>query len=179
MYLFFLHLRILAIFYVYKVYYFFGKAFFLKERFFMKRIYHLADTHIGYSAYRKIDEATGLNQREVDTYEAFKQFVDYALKEKPDAIVHAGDLFDSVRPTNRAIAFVLSQLLRLSEAKIPFVVISGNHETPRLRETGSVFSLFEHIPEVHLVYENKYELVEIDDIRAAILKSDVVRMESR
>ncbi len=131
----------------------------------MKKIFHLADTHIGYSAYRRIDEATGLNQREVDTYEAFKQFVDYALQEKPDAIIHAGDLFDSVRPTNRAISFVLGQLIRLSEAGIPFVVISGNHETPRLKETGSVFSLFEHIPEVHLVYENKYEIVEIDDLK--------------
>ena len=131
----------------------------------MKRLFHLADTHIGYSAYRRIDEATGLNQREVDTYEAFKQFVDYALKEKPDVILHAGDLFDSVRPTNRAISFVLEQLIKLSEAGIPFVVISGNHETPRLKETGSVFSLFEHIPEVYVVYKNKYELIEIDDTK--------------
>ncbi len=130
----------------------------------MKKIYHIADTHIGYSAYRRIDEATGLNHREVDTYEAFKQFVDNALKERPDVILHAGDLFDSVRPTNRAISFVLSQILRLSDAGIPFVAISGNHETPRLKETGSVFSLFEHIPDVHLVYENKYELIKIDDI---------------
>jgi DNA repair exonuclease SbcCD nuclease subunit len=42
-------------------------------------------------------------------------------------------------------------------------VISGNHETPRLKETGSVFSLFEHISNVHVVYGNKYELVEIGD----------------
>ena len=146
----------------------------------MKRIFHLADTHIGYSAYRKIDETTGLNQREVDTYEAFKQFVDYALKEKPDAILHAGDLFDSVRPTNRAISFVLSQILRLSNAGIPFVVISGNHETPRLKETGSVLSLFEHIPNVHLVYENKYELVEIDDMKIhAIPHCDDIEGEKR
>lgn len=129
----------------------------------MTRIFHVADTHIGYSAYRRIDEATGLNLREVDAYDAFKQFVDYAVAEKPDAIIHAGDLFDSVRPTNRAISFVLGQLIRLSEAGIPFVVISGNHETPRLKETGSVFSLFEHIPNVHVVYGNKYELVEIGD----------------
>ena len=131
----------------------------------MKRIFHIADTHIGYSAYRKLDEATGLNQREVDTYEAFRQFVDYAVAEKPDLIVHAGDLFDSVRPTNRAISFVLDQLLRLSAAGIPFVVISGNHETPRLKETGSVFSLFEHIPKVHAVYGDKYELLEVDGVR--------------
>jgi DNA repair exonuclease SbcCD nuclease subunit len=130
----------------------------------MKRIFHLADTHIGYSAYRKIEEATGLNQREVDVYEAFTQFVDSAVAERPDVIVHAGDLFDSVRPTNRAISFVLGQLLRLSEARIPFVVISGNHETPRLKETGSVFSLFDHIPHVHPVYGNEYEVVELDDL---------------
>ena len=134
------------------------------QKSFMKKIFHLADTHIGYSAYRKLDEVTGLNQREVDTYDAFKQFVDYALKKKPDAILHAGDLFDSVRPTNRAISFVLGQLIRLSEAGIPFVVISGNHETPRLQETGSVFSLFEHIPDVHVVYKRKYELVELGDL---------------
>jgi DNA repair protein SbcD/Mre11 len=144
----------------------------------MKKIFHLADTHIGYSAYRKIDEATGLNQREVDTYEAFKQFIDYAVKEKPDIILHAGDLFDSVRPTNRAICFVLEQLIRLSEAGIPFVVISGNHETPRLKETGSVFSLFEHIPEVYVVYENKYEVIEIDDLKLhAIPHSDDIEGE--
>jgi len=131
----------------------------------MTRIFHVADTHIGYSAYRKMDEATGLNQREVDTYASFKQFIDRAVAEKPDVILHAGDLFDSVRPTNRAISFVLEQLLRLNEAKIPFVVISGNHETPRLKETGSVFSLFEHIPHVHVVYNNHYELVAIGDVR--------------
>jgi DNA repair exonuclease SbcCD nuclease subunit len=112
-----------------------------------------------------MDEATGLNQREVDVYDAFTQFVDSAVAERPDVIVHAGDLFDSVRPTNRAISFVLGQLLRLSEARIPFVVISGNHETPRLKETGSVFSLFDHIPHVHPVYGNEYELVELDDLK--------------
>ena len=135
----------------------------------MKRIFHIADTHIGYSAYRKIDESTGLNQREVDTCDVFKQFVDYTLKDRPDAVLHAGDLFDSVRPTNRAISFALSQILRLSDAGIPFVVISGNHETPRLKETGSVFSLFEHIPGVHVIYENGYELVEIDDLKVHVV----------
>lgn len=130
----------------------------------MKRIFHVADTHIGYSAYRKIDEATGLNQREVDTYDAFTHVVECALEDRPDVIVHAGDLFDSVRPTNRAISFALEQLLRLSEARIPFVVISGNHETPRLKETGSVFSLFEHIPHIYPVYGDTYEVVELGDL---------------
>jgi exonuclease SbcD len=146
----------------------------------MTKIFHVADTHIGYSAYRRVDEATGLNQREVDTYDAFKQFVDRAIAEKPDMILHAGDLFDSVRPTNRAISFVMEQLLRLNEAGIPFVVISGNHETPRLKETGSVFSLFEHIPHVHAVYNNHYELVAIGDVRIhAIPHGDNIEAEKQ
>ena len=146
----------------------------------MKRIYHIADTHIGYSAYRKMDEATGLNQREVDAYDAFKQFVDYALTDKPDAILHAGDLFDSIRPTNRAISFVLSQLLRLSNAHIPVVIIAGNHEMPRLKETGCVFSLFEHIPYVYAVYENRYELIEISDLKIhAIPHCDDIEAEKK
>jgi exonuclease SbcD len=97
------------------------------------RIIHLADTHLGYSAYRKATEE-GVNQREVDVYDAFTQCIDYAIKTKPDVVLHAGDLFDSVRPTNRAITVAVQQILRLSKEKIPFVVISGNHETPKLKE---------------------------------------------
>jgi len=127
-----------------------------------------------------MDEATGLNQREVDTCDAFKQFVDHTLNDRPDAVLHAGDLFDSVRPTNRAISFALSQILRLSDAEIPFIVISGNHETPRLKETGSVFSLFEHVPDVHVIYENGYELVELDDLKIhAVPHCDDIEREQK
>ncbi len=146
----------------------------------MVRILHVADTHIGYSAYRRIDDVTGLNQREVDTYNAFQQVIEFALTKKPDLILHAGDLFDSVRPTNRAISFVLAQLLRLDAAGIPFVVIAGNHETPRLKETGSVFSLFEHIPAVHAVYKDRYEAVELDGVTVhAIPHCDDIEAEKQ
>jgi len=128
------------------------------------KILHLADTHIGYSAYRRVDSASGLNQREVDVYGALEEFVEYAIDTHPDLILHAGDLFDSVRPTNRAISHVLDLMLKLSDEEIPFVVISGNHETPRLRETGSVFRLFEHIEGVYPVYAGEYEPIRFDDI---------------
>ncbi|HDM36697.1 MAG TPA: exonuclease SbcCD subunit D [Candidatus Syntrophoarchaeum butanivorans] len=128
------------------------------------RVLHVADTHIGYSAYRRVDSRLGLNQREVDVYNAFTEFVNYAIETHPDLILHAGDLFDSVRPTNRAISHVLELLLRLSGEGIPFVVISGNHETPRLRETGSVFKLFEHLDGIYPVYEGRYDQIVLDDL---------------
>ena len=122
------------------------------------RILHLADTHLGYSAYRKAT-AEGVNQREMDVYDAFSRCVDYAIQTRPDLVLHAGDLFDSVRPTNRAITVAVQQILRLSKEKIPFVVISGNHETPKLKETGNIFTIFEHLDHVYPIYKNHYETI--------------------
>jgi DNA repair exonuclease SbcCD nuclease subunit len=120
------------------------------------KILHVSDSHLGYSAYRKASP-DGINQRELDTYSAFEQFVDYAIKTKPDLILHAGDLFDSVRPNNRAITFAVDQVLRISEKEIPFIIIAGNHEHPRLKETGHIFSIFEHMESIYPIYNAKYE----------------------
>jgi len=149
------------------------------------KILHLADTHIGYTAYNKLDE-NGHNQREMDIYNAFSQVVDLALKKPPDLILHSGDLFDSVRPSNRAISFVIEQLLRLSDQDIPVVIISGNHSTPRLRETGSVFKVLEHIENVHLAYTGRYEIFEFGNLKVhalphcvdkQVFESELVKMQ--
>ena len=128
------------------------------------RIVHVSDTHLGYSAYRKVDEETGLNQREMDVYAAFERFVDEVLEIGPDVVLHSGDLFDSVRPANRALSFALDQLIRITDEGIPVVVIAGNHSTPRLRETGSVMKLFNHIPGIHPVYGGVLERIRIGDL---------------
>ena len=128
------------------------------------KVLHLADTHIGYSAYNKLDE-NGINQREVDVYNSFSQVVDYAIEKNVDLVLHSGDLFDTVRPSNRAISFAIGQLLRLSNAGIPTVIISGNHETPRLRETGTVFRVFEHIENLYLAYTGESQTFQFGDIK--------------
>jgi len=120
------------------------------------KIIHVADTHLGYSAYRKVTQ-DGINQREYDNYQTFKQFIDYTIQTKPDLILHSGDLYDSVRPTNRAITYSIDQIMRLSKNKIPIIIIAGNHEQPKLKETGHIFSIFDHIEYVHPIYKTEYE----------------------
>lgn len=122
------------------------------------KILHVADTHLGFSAYRKMTEE-GINQREMDVYDAFKQFVDYAIRTRPNLIIHAGDLFDAVRPNNRAIRCAIQQINRLSKEHIPFLVIAGNHEHPKLKETGHIFSIFDHMSDVYPIYHATYEKV--------------------
>lgn len=128
------------------------------------RIVHLSDTHLGFSAYSKIDPADGVNMREKDFYRAFEQAIDKTIELKPDAVVHAGDLFDVPRPTNRAIVFAQRQLIRLSDAGIETVLISGNHSTPRLSESANIFRLFEPWKHIHPVHEPGIRTITVGDL---------------
>ena len=110
------------------------------------KLAHLADPHLGIRQYHR-QTPGGLNQREADVEAAFRAAVDRVVAARPDAVLVAGDLFHSVRPTNAAIVFAFQQFQRLREAlpKAPLVLIAGNHDTPRSVETGSILRLFEEL----------------------------------
>jgi len=127
------------------------------------KIIHCSDTHLGYSDYHKIDPITGINQREQDFYNAWNFLIEQILKKKPDFVVHAGDLFHTTRPTNRAIAVALEGIQKVSDAGIPFVLISGNHSTPKIRATGSIFESIALFPNVFTAFQSKYQKFQIGD----------------
>jgi DNA repair protein SbcD/Mre11 len=131
------------------------------------RIFHTSDTHLGHAQYPRTDPQ-GLNQREQDIYAAWHAIIDLAVAERPDLFIHAGDLFDGVRPGNRALAHAMEGFLKLSRAGITTVVIAGNHEAPKLRETGSPFRLFEHLPGVHMAYKGRRETIEAPTPRGTV-----------
>jgi DNA repair protein SbcD/Mre11 len=110
------------------------------------KLAHIADPHLGIRQYHRQTPA-GINQREADIAHAFRIAVEGVIEARPDAVVVAGDLFHSVRPTNAAIVFAFRQFQRLREAlpEAPIVLIAGNHDTPRSTETGSILRLFEEL----------------------------------
>jgi DNA repair exonuclease SbcCD nuclease subunit len=107
------------------------------------KLAHLADLHLGFRQYHR-QTASGLNQREADVAGAFRSAIDGVIAERPDAVLLAGDIFHSVRPSNPSILFAYHQLARLRAAlpEAPIVLIAGNHDTPRSSETGSILGLF-------------------------------------
>lgn len=116
------------------------------------RIVHLADTHLGYRQFAgKLDPDKQINQRESDVYGVWHRAVDLAIERKIDAVIHAGDVFDSPRPSPRALSEALEGLGRLRDAGIPVIAIAGNHSTPRFRSGGSVFEVLEHFG-VHVAW---------------------------
>src|SRR5439155_21193806 len=110
------------------------------------KLAHIADPHLGIRQYHRQTPA-GINQREADIAHAFRAAIDGVIEARPDAVVVAGDLFHSVRPTNAAIVFAFRQFQRLREALpgAPIALIAGNHDTPRSTETGSILRLLEEL----------------------------------
>jgi len=125
------------------------------------RIVHLSDTHLGAAAFNVLDPRTGRNLREQDFYEAFQRVVEAVCKTKPDLVLHAGDLFDAVRPPNRAITEAIEGFRRILDAGIPLAVAAGNHETPRLRSTGNIFrALQAALPRACLAFDGECRRLE-------------------
>jgi len=130
-------------------------------------ICHLSDVHLGYRRYNKLTK-DGLNQREVDVNLAFQEAINRIIALKPNAVVIAGDLFHSVRPSNSVVTFCFRQLRKLvRESGAPVVIVGGNHEAPKRADTGSVLQLFSEIDGVY-VADNGKEVFTFPDSGLAI-----------
>jgi DNA repair exonuclease SbcCD nuclease subunit len=129
------------------------------------KIAHLADLHLGYRAYHRVN-ARGGNMREADVADAFRQAVNRIIELRPDLVLVAGDVFHTVRPSNTAIADAFRQFSLLADRlpDVPIVMIAGNHDSPRSADTGNILNLFREIDGVRVVCDEcrSVRLPEID-----------------
>lgn len=133
------------------------------------RFAHIADTHLGYRALNKVDPVTGRNQRALDIERAYEIAIDDILTRDVQLVIHAGDVFHHTRPTWSAMRCFVRHTKRLSDAGIRTVVIGGNHDTPRLRSSGSVFSVLElALPDIQFVCAYEDEFIRFDDLNVTI-----------
>jgi exonuclease SbcD len=117
------------------------------------KVLHLADIHLGMENYGKIDPVTGLNTRLQDFIRCFSFAIDTAIKEEVDLVVFAGDAYKNSNPSATHQREFAKQIYRLSAAKIPTVMVKGNHDNPVSygRATSiDIFSTLE-IPNVYVV----------------------------
>ncbi len=91
---------------------------------------HFADLHLGVENYGRIDPATGLHSRIEDFTRSLSIAFDFAIEEKVDLVVFAGDAYKTCDPSPTHQRAFARQLRRLQQASIPIVLIVGNHDTP-------------------------------------------------
>jgi DNA repair protein SbcD/Mre11 len=133
------------------------------------KIAHLADLHLGYRAYHRVN-ARGGNMREADVADAFRQAVNRIIELRPDLVLVAGDVFHTVRPSNTAIADAFRQFSLLADRlpEVPIVMIAGNHDSPRSADTGNILNLFREIDGVRVVCD-ECRTVRLPEIDTSIL----------
>jgi len=124
---------------------------------------HIADSHLGRTAFQKTTE-DGSNLREALIYENFLAGIERIIEVAPDVLIHAGDLFDTVKPKTKALLVAMQALDMLDENHIPFIAIAGNHSMPKNAYTTSAFEILKKAhPEIYAAYSFKYEHVKIGD----------------
>ena len=127
------------------------------------KILHFSDTHLGFNDLDIINNEN-INQREADFYDAFCQVVEQIKVIKPDFIIHTGDLFHRSSPSNRAITFALEKFKEIDSLEIPFILIAGNHSTPRTNLSSPILKIFENFKNIYVSYNQEYKKIEFDDV---------------
>ncbi|HEY3247656.1 MAG TPA: DNA repair exonuclease [bacterium] len=91
----------------------------------MIRLLHVADVHLGKTF--KMLGRRGAEQRRA-LQAAFERTVGMAIERQVQAVLIAGDLFDTPKPSDPSVRFVAGQLRALDDAGIASVLIAGNHD---------------------------------------------------
>lgn len=98
------------------------------------KILHTADWHTGRTLH-------GIN-RTPEIREVLQEIIEIAKTEAVDLVLVAGDIYDKRNPPADAEAAVYEFFLELAKAKIPSVLIAGNHDSPdRLDAVASLLKL--------------------------------------
>lgn len=104
------------------------------------KILHTADWHLG----KRLDNFSRLDEQK----EVLEEICTMADKENVDAVLIAGDLFDTFNPPTEAVELFYKTLKKLSnDGKRAVIAIAGNHDSPDrieapnplARECGIIF----------------------------------------
>lgn len=131
------------------------------------RLVHLADLHLGFRAYSRIT-SKGINVREADVFNAFRESLERTIALQPDVVLIAGDVFHVPRPGNLAVVQTQRELIKFRQkCNAEIVVIAGNHESVKSSDNRCILELLSLIPGISVV-TNKPESITIADNRIKV-----------
>jgi exonuclease SbcD len=144
----------------------------------MFKFIHAADVHLD-SPLHKLNtyEGVPIDQFRQATRRAFENLIHLAISAKVSFVLIAGDLFDGDWKDYNTGLYLVSQMKRLHDEKIPVFIIGGNHDaasritkTLRFPENVKIFSATE--PETFFV-DNLNVAVHGQGFASAAIKKDL------
>jgi DNA repair exonuclease SbcCD nuclease subunit len=109
---------------------------------------HLADLHLGFRAYGRVER--GADVRERDVAAAFERASMEIVRLRPDVVVIAGDVFDRPDPPASAVVALARglEVFRASLPGVPVLMVAGPRDTPRREGDPGALAVFDTFPNV-------------------------------
>lgn len=92
------------------------------------KILHFADAHIDMANYGRHDPVSGLPMRVLDFLKSLDTIVEAAITQNVDMVIFAGDAYKDRSPAPTFQREWGKRIMRLSQAKIPTLLLVGNHD---------------------------------------------------
>ncbi len=126
------------------------------------RVVHFADTHIGVETYGRIDPVSGLSTRVIDELKALDEVVNFVLSNRIDLVLFCGDVYKNREPSQTHQREFAARIRLLSEAKVPTVIVVGNHDLPGSQYKANSVDIFEtlNIDNIYIARVPEIKLIE-------------------
>lgn len=92
------------------------------------KLLHFADAHIDMANYGRHDPVSGLPLRVLDFLKSLDTIIDTAIERQVDLVIFAGDAYKDRSPSPTFQREWGKRIMRLSQAKIPTLLLIGNHD---------------------------------------------------
>jgi exonuclease SbcD len=92
------------------------------------KLLHFSDAHIDMANYGRHDPESGLPMRVLDFLKSLDAIVDAAISEKVELVIFAGDAYKDRSPAPTFQREWGKRMMRLSQVKIPTLLLIGNHD---------------------------------------------------
>jgi exonuclease SbcD len=129
----------------------------------MIKLLHFADAHIDMANYGQHDAATGLPQRVMDFLKSLDVIVDTAISEKVDLVIFAGDTYRDRSPAPTFQREWGKRIMRLSRAKIPTLLLTGNHDVSPSQYRAHAIQEFDTLSPDYIHVVSSLKLLGPDD----------------
>ena len=126
------------------------------------KILHFADLHLGVENYGHLNPATGLSSRLEDFLRVFDEVVDYALDNKVDLVVFAGDAYKSREPTPTQQREFAKRINRLASNGVAVFLLVGNHDLPNAVGKATATEIFDTLAVKNVVVSSRPDVHRIE-----------------
>ncbi|PWH13128.1 MAG: exonuclease SbcCD subunit D [Anaerolineae bacterium] len=128
----------------------------------MVKILHFADAHIDLANFGRHDPQTNLPFRVLDFLRSLDEIIRTAIEERVDLVLFAGDAFKDRNPSPTFQREWGKRIMRLCRAKIPTVLLVGNHDMTPAVGRAHALEAFEtlEVPYIHVIDQPKLLLPE-------------------